>query len=452
VLALLDTATGKVAPLEPRDPGKFSVYLCGPTVSGTFHLGHGRFSVVWDALRRYLEWRGLDVRFVSNITDIEDKIIARAAEESTTTEEVAARYEALWWELMDALGVKRPDLVPHATEYVSDMVELIEDLVARGNAYVGGDGVYFSTESVPGYGLLGHQDLDALRAGARVELDEEAGKRSPLDFAVWKLSRPGEPAWPSPWGPGRPGWHTECVVMSLDLLGEGFDLHLGGLDLLFPHHENERAQAVADGKHFARRWAHNGMVVDERGEKMSKSVGNISSLPELLERYDGRVLRVLVLQAHYRGPMSVTAEALDHAQGALSRLDNFGRETKGLPAVSPDPATLARFKWRMDDDFDTPGALAVVFGAVRDARLDPSRAPALAAAVRECCEGALGLRLPSGAEEELDREVAELATTRDAARARGDWAAADSIRSKLQAMGYVVEDGAGGTVVRKDGQ
>jgi cysteinyl-tRNA synthetase len=450
VLALLDTATGEVAPLEPREPGKLSVYLCGPTVSGVFHLGHGRVVLVWDTLRRYLTWSGLDVRFVSNITDIEDKIIARAAEEDSTTDEVAARYEALWWELGDALGVERPDVAPHATAYVAEMVALVEDLVARGNAYVGRDGVYFSTESVGGYGMLGHQDLDALRVGARVELDEEAGKRSPLDFAVWKLSRPGEPAWPSPWGPGRPGWHTECVVMSLDLLGEGFDLHLGGLDLLFPHHENERAQAVADGRVFARHWAHNGMVVDERGEKMSKSVGNISSLPELLEHYEGRVLRTLVLQAHYRSPMSVTAEALDHAQGALSRLDNFAWETRDLPAVTPDPATMARFKWRMDDDFDTPGALAVIFGAVRDARLDRSRAPALAAAVRECCEGALGLRLPVGQEEELGKEVADLVDRRDAARARGDWAAADSIRSKLQAMGYVVEDGPSGTVVRRE--
>jgi cysteinyl-tRNA synthetase len=450
VLALLDTATGKVAPLEPRDPGHLSIYLCGPTVSGLFHLGHGRFSIVWDALRRYLQWSGVDVRFVSNITDIEDKIIARADEEHTTTEDVAARYEALWWELMDELDVQRPDAAPHATAYVGDMVDLVRDLVGWGRAYVGGDGVYFSTESVPDYGLLAHQDLDALRAGARVEAGEEAGKRSPLDFALWKLSKPGDPAWPSPWGPGRPGWHTECVVMSLDLLGEGFDLHLGGLDLLFPHHENERAQAVADGKVFTRRWAHNGMVVDERGEKMSKSVGNISSLPELLERYDGRVLRTLVLQAHYRSPMSVTAEALDHAQGALSRLDNFARETKRLPAANPDPGTVARFKWRMDDDFDTPGALAVIFGAVRDARAEPSRAPALAAAVRELCEGALGLRLPADEEEALEKETAELVVKRDAARARGDWATADSIRSELQEMGYIVEDGPGGTLVRRE--
>jgi cysteinyl-tRNA synthetase len=424
------------------------VYLCGPTVSGSPHLGHGRTTVIWDTLRRYLTWSGLDVRFVSNVTDIEDKIIARAAEEGSSTEEVAARYEALWWGTMAALNVGRPDAEPHATSYVGDMVKLVTDLVSTGHAYLGGDGVYFSTGSVPGYGLLARQDLATLRVGARVEAEREAGKRSPLDFALWKLAAPGEPAWPSPWGPGRPGWHTECVVMSLDLLGEGFDLHLGGLDLVFPHHENERAQAIAAGKTFARRWAHSGMVVDERGEKMSKSVGNITSLPALLERYDGRALRALVLQAHYRSPMSVTPEALEHAQGAVDRLDNFARETRDRGPAAPDPGLLARFRARMDADFDTPGALAVVFEAVRDARAEPARAPALAAAVRECCEEAFGLRL-GGEEEEVGNEVMALVAQRDAARAGRDWAGADSIRAQLQDMGFVVEDSPQGTVVRR---
>jgi cysteinyl-tRNA synthetase len=237
--------------------------------------------------------------------------------------------------------------------------------------------------------------------------------------------------------------------MSLDLLGEGFDLHLGGLDLTFPHHENERAQAVAAGKHFARRWAHNGMVVDESGEKMSKSVGNITSLPQLLERYDARVLRTLVVQSHYRSPVVVTRDALGSAQGALDRLDNFARETRALGPASPDPATLERFKWRMDDDLDTSGALAVIFGAVRDARADPGRAPALAAAVQECCAQGLGLAL-AGADEELDGDVAALVVDRDEARRQKDWAAADAIRSRLEAMGYMVEDSPAGTVVRRE--
>lgn len=444
----MDTATGELAPLTPHEPGRLSVYLCGPTVSGPPHLGHGRVSIIWDVLRRYLTWSGLEVRFVSNVTDIEDKIMARAAEESLSTDEVARRYEALWWEVMDALDVKRPDVAPHATDYVGAMVELVAELVARGHAYQGGDGVYLSTGSVPGYGLLAQQDLGTLQAGARVEAGQAAGKRSPLDFALWKLSRPGEPSWPSPWGPGRPGWHTECVVMSLDLLGEGFDLHLGGLDLAFPHHENERAQAVALGRRFARHWAHNGMVVDERGEKMSKSEGNVTSLPELVARYDPRALRALVLQAHYRSPMTVNGEALEHAEGAVSRLDNFARETAAMPVEAPDSATLERFRWRMDDDLDTPGALAVVFGAVRDARANPKRAPTLAAAVRECCEGALGLRLPAG-DEAPAPEVEDLARQRDAARARHDWAEADALRARVQALGYIVEDGPQGTVVRR---
>lgn len=444
----MDTATGEVAPLEPRDPGRLSVYLCGPTVYGPSHLGHGRVTLVWDVLRRYLRWSGLEVRFVSNITDIDDKIIAAATGGGFSTEEVAARYEEQWWRTMDGLGVERPDAGPHATAYVGEMVELVAGLLAAGHAYEGGDGVYFSTASIDGYGLLARQDLATLRAGARVEATGEAGKRSPLDFALWKRAKPGEPSWPSPWGEGRPGWHTECVVMSLDLLGEGFDLHLGGLDLAFPHHENERAQAVAAGRRFAQRWAHNGMVVDERGDKMSRSVGNITSLPGLLERYEGRVVRALVLNSHYRSPAAVTEEALDGAKGMVERLDNFAREARGLPPAEPDPGVLARFRWRMDDDLNTTDALAIVFRAVSDARAQPERAPALAAAVREICESALGLPLPFE-EQQLDPAVLELIGRRDAARARRDYRAADTLRDQLVGMGYVVEDTPSGTQVHR---
>jgi len=448
----MDTATGEKATLEPRNPGHLSVYACGPTVAGHPHIGHGRMNLVWDTVRRYLRWSGLQVRYVSNVTDIEDKIITKAREEGTSTEDVAARYEALWWETMGALGVAWPDDIPHATAYVPEMVALVGELVGRGHAYQGGDGVYFSTESLPGYGLLARQDLAQLRAGARVEVDEEAGKRSPLDFVLWKLAPAGEmgaPMWPSPWGPGRPGWHTECVVMSLGLLGEGFDLHVGGLDLVFPHHENERAQAVAAGRVFTRRWAHNGMVVDEQGEKMSRSIGNVTSLPVLVERFGGRVLRTLVLSTHYRSPLTVTEETIGNAQGVLNRLDNFARETGDLPAAAPDPGVLARFRWRLDDDFDTSGALTVVQSAIRDARAERDRAPALAAAVRECCDEALGLALPGG-EEPLGEKVAALVSQREAARAGGDYAQADSMRAELLAMGYLVEDTPAGPKVRQE--
>ena len=247
MLRLHDTATGTVRPLELRDPGQVSMYVCGPTVYDLPHIGHGRYSLVFDVLRRYLLFCGLDVHYVSNITDVDDNIIKRANEQGRTEPEVAAEFEARWWEAMDGLGLLRPDETPHATAYVDRMVDLVGDLVRRGVAYETSDGVYLEVEKVDGYGLLARQSLGSLRAGARVEALEE--KHSPLDFALWKKAKEGEPSWPSPWGAGRPGWHTECVVMSLDLLGDGFDVHGGGQDLAFPHHENERAQAVAEGRH-----------------------------------------------------------------------------------------------------------------------------------------------------------------------------------------------------------
>ncbi|HEV2362086.1 MAG TPA: cysteine--tRNA ligase, partial [Acidimicrobiales bacterium] len=242
MLRLHDTATGEVRELGLREPGKASMYVCGSTVYNVPHVGHGRFVLVFDLLRRYLEYSGLEVAHASNVTDIDDKIIARANAEDRSWKDVADQYEASWWEGMDAIGALRPTFIPHASEYLDEMIDLISALVDKGDAYETSDGVYLSVAAVPGYGLLARQTLESLRAGARVTVDEE--KRSPVDFALWKKAKPGEPTWDSPWGPGRPGWHTECVVMALGLLGEGFDLHGGGQDLQFPHHENERAQAV----------------------------------------------------------------------------------------------------------------------------------------------------------------------------------------------------------------
>ncbi|HET6965303.1 MAG TPA: cysteine--tRNA ligase [Acidimicrobiales bacterium] len=445
MLRLYDTALGAVAPLEPRQPGRFAMYVCGPTVSGEPHLGHGRFTVVWDILRRYLTWTGLDVRYVSNVTDIEDKIIARAAAEGRPAEEVAAHYEKVWWETMDRLGVQRPSEAPHATSYVDAMVDLVGRLIERGHAYVGGDGVYFSAETVEGYGLLARQSIESLRAGARIEAGEEAGKRSPIDFVLWKLAKPGEPAWDSPWGKGRPGWHTECVVMSLDLLGDDFDLHTGGLDLSFPHHENERAQALAAGRVFARRWAHNGMVEDEQGEKMSKSLGNTLSLLELLDAYDPRAFRLQVLQSHYRSPMTVGPGTLAANQAAVERLDAFAREFAAARSVAPDPDLLGRFRQAMDDDLDTPGAVALAFDAVKDARASGDQS--VAAAVFEIFDRALGLTLRyevTGVPPAVQAKAKE----RDQARAAKDWARADAIRAELQGEGWTVEDSPHGTVIR----
>ncbi len=279
MLRLYDTAFGVVKELELRDPGRLSMYVCGPTVYDEPHIGHGRFALVWDFLRRYVEWSGIEVRYVSNVTDIDDKIIARAHQEGVPTAEVARHYEAVWWKAMDDLGILRPTADPHATAFVDDMVRFIAELVSSGHAYQGADGVYFAAETVADYGLLAHQPLASLRAGARVDVDEDQGKRSPVDFAVWKAAKPGEPWWESPWGPGRPGWHTECVVMSVDLLGEDFDLHGGGIDLAFPHHENERAQAEAAGRRFSRRWVHSGHVVVEGGKRCPSPSATTSPFP-----------------------------------------------------------------------------------------------------------------------------------------------------------------------------
>jgi cysteinyl-tRNA synthetase len=448
VLRLFDTALGEVVPIEPRQPGRLSMYVCGPTVSGAPHLGHGRFNVVWDVLRRYLEWTGVHVDYVSNVTDIEDKIIARAAEEGRSTVEVAEIYERVWFETMDGLGVRRPSQTPHATDYVERMVEFIGDLIDRGHAYQGGDGVYFAAESIDGYGLLARQPIESLRVGARVEAGDEAGKRSPIDFVLWKRAKPGEPAWDSPWGPGRPGWHTECVVMSLHLLGDGFDLHTGGLDLAFPHHENERAQAVATGHRFTRHWAHHGMIEDELGQKMSKSVGNILSLPELLGAYDSRAFRLQVLQSHYRSPMVVSEASMTANARAVERLDAFAREFAADRGGAADEAALAEFRGRMEDDLDTPGAVALAFDLIRQARTEPEDAPARAAAVFEIFERALGVPL-NRQPVSVPAEVLARAKERDQARADKDWARADLIRTELQAEGWIVEDGSEGTTIRR---
>jgi cysteinyl-tRNA synthetase len=450
VLHLFDTAAGKVIPFQPREPGRVSMYVCGPTVYGPPHLGHGRFSLVFDVLRRYLLWSGFEVDYVSNITDIDDKIINRANEEGRDWSDIATKCESVWWRAMDAIGVMRPTSDPHATAYVDGMVELIADLIAREVAYVSDDGVYFSPAVVADYGLLARQTLESMQAGARVEVAEH--KHSPIDFALWKFAKPSEPSWPSPWGDGRPGWHTECVVMSLDLLGDGFDLHGGGQDLAFPHHENERAQAVAAGRTFARHWMHNGFV-EVGGEKMAKSLGNFTNLLDLVESTDPRAYRLLVLRSHYRSPVEVTRASTDDAAAALRRLDTFARRmaSAALPDHSAEPADIAEFVRAMDDDLDTPAAVAQLFGLVTEGNSaldagDTTGAAAAAAAVTEICR-AVGLVLDAGGSE-VPEGILALAQQRDRARADRDFATADAIRDALVADGWVVEDTAAGTQVR----
>ncbi len=451
MLSLYDTATQGIRPLAMRRPGHLSIYLCGPTVYGPPHLGHGRATLVYDILRRYLTWSGVQVRLVSNITDIDDKIIDRANREDRPWQEITHKCEDVWFRAMSALGVERPTDVPHATEYVESMVDMIATLVAGDRAYATSDGVYLSVTSVDDYGLLAHQRLeDMLAGGGEREVLGASEKRHPADFALWKFSKPGEPSWPSPWGEGRPGWHSECVVMSLELLGEGFDLHCGGADLRFPHHENERAQAVALGKQFAAHWMHNGFVVDAEGEKMSKSLGNVANLLDLVEKYDPRAYRMLLLQTHYRSPVRVGQDNIDAAVKALAGIDAFFARVDTVGAQA-DAGVLDAFRSAMDNDLDTPAATALMFDTMRraNAAIDAGNAgdsAALAAAVREMC-AAFGLTINDVGD--VDPAMVAKAAELDAARAAKDFARADALRGEIQAAGYVVETTKDGTRVRR---
>jgi cysteinyl-tRNA synthetase len=449
MVRIFDSMAKRLVELTTRVPGRVSMYVCGPTVYDLPHVGHGRTAVVYDMVRRYLEWRGNEVTFVGNVTNVEDRIIARAAAEGTTERELADRYEAAYWSELDRLGVRRPDEVPRATEFIEPMIDLIRELVERGHAYViEGEGVYFAVASYPGYGDISGRRLTDLvdAAGARVAVDDQ--KRSPVDFALWKAAKPGEPDWDSPWGRGRPGWHIECAAMSLQILGEGFDLHGGGDDLVFPHHENERAQAEAAGHPFARHWIHSGMVM-VGGEKMAKSLGNFTTLADALDAHGARAFRLAVFQAHYRSQMELTANELGAAAEGLGRIDNMLRRAarEGITPGAPDVAVVDAFTDAMDDDFGTPAAVATIFDGVRLANQamdagDRERAAGLVAAVAELL-GVLGVALP--AESAADAEIDALVADRDVARAAKDFAAADRIRDELAARGVVLEDGPRGT-------
>lgn len=436
----------------PRTPGEIGIYACGPTVYDVPHVGHARSALTYDILRRYLRWRGFTVTLVANITDIDDKIIQRAAAENTTETQIVATYEKAYIDQMTRLGIEAPDHRPHATEYVDQMLAFIGELVAADMAYViDGQGVYYRTHKLADYGALVHRHADELResAGARVEVD--VLKEDPLDFALWKAAKPGEPTWDSPWGAGRPGWHIECVAMSLDILGEAFDIHGGGDDLAFPHHENERAEAVGAGKAFARYWVHNAMVnVD--GQKMSKSLGNFTTLEGLLDNYDPRVLRLLVLQTHYRKTMEITGPSLDQASAALERLDALVRRMPDFRASLISSDVVGTFNDEVDDDLATPTGMGIIFDAARRANSaidagDAENAERLVATVVSLSR-AFGLELDRGVAE-VDDEIDALVAARTAARAAKNWAEADRVRDDLTERGIVVEDTPNGPVWRR---
>ncbi|MFA5787260.1 MAG: cysteine--tRNA ligase [Actinomycetota bacterium] len=462
-LRFTNTLTGSKDAFVPREEGRASIYVCGPTVYDDAHVGHARVAVVFDVLRRFLAWRGFTVTLVQNITDIDDKIIAKAAAEGVSVAEIAERYSWAYDEAMAALGVQRPSIVPRATAHVPEMLALVGALVDAGYAYAAGGNVFFSVASFKGYGKLSKRSLDEMRAGERVEVDPH--KRDPMDFVLWKGAKPGEPAWDSPWGPGRPGWHIECSAMARKYLGEGFDIHGGGQDLIFPHHENEIAQAeAASGTPFARYWLHNGMV-RVTGEKMSKSLSNFTVIRELLASYPAPVVRFFLTSAQYRSPIDFSAEAIEESRAAFGRLAGFARNAAEALAgseIEAVPATGARerFVEAMNDDLNTPAAVAALFDLVGEGNValaafeagETEAGPKVAGAMETLREllGVLGLDLDQAGggstNDSLLGPLAELVLElRDRARAAKDFATSDMIRDRLAKVGIRVEDRSGGS-------
>ncbi|NDV12892.1 cysteine--tRNA ligase [Crenobacter caeni] len=455
MLNLYNTLTRQKEVFQPIEPGKARMYVCGMTVYDYCHLGHARVMVVFDMVARWLRASGLELTYVRNITDIDDKIIKRAAENGETIGELTARFIAAMNEDSDALGVIRPDFEPRATEYVPGMIAMIERLIANGKAYPAANGdVYYAVREFAGYGKLSGKSLDDMRAGERVDVDPN--KRDPMDFVLWKAAKPGEPSWDSPWGQGRPGWHIECSVMSEKLLGEHFDIHGGGADLQFPHHENEIAQSEGAHNHaFVNYWLHNGFIrVDN--EKMSKSLGNFFTIREVLQKYDAEVVRFFILRAHYRSPLNYSDAHLDDARGALTRLYT-ALNTTAAAEVEVDWSgsdAARRFKAAMDDDFNTVEAMAVLFELAGEA----NKGSAEAASLLKALGGVLGLlqREPDAflkggsVEGEVSAEEVEaLIEARRAARAAKDWAESDRIRDLLASQGVQLEDKGGVTSWRR---
>ncbi len=445
---------------HPLEPGKVRMYVCGMTVYDYCHLGHARMIVVFDVVYRYLKARGFDVTYVRNITDIDDKIIQRANENGESFLDLTHRFISAMHEDLDALGVERPSLEPRATEHIDAILEMIEKLIEKEHAYVTPSGdVYYSVTSFPDYGQLSGKSIEDLQSGARVESSEE--KRDPLDFALWKAAKPDEPAWDAPWGKGRPGWHIECSAMSTKALGDTFDIHGGGADLTFPHHENEIAQSEgATCHHFVNYWMHNGFV-RVNDEKMSKSLGNFFTIREIMRHYRPEEIRYFILTSHYRSPLNYDEEHLLNARSALTRFYTALRGLPEAPAGEAEPFVQA-FKAAMDDDFNTPEALAVLFDLVREinkTRQQDEQKAARMGAELKYLGSILGILqddpeqwLRGGNTDEglSDAQIEQQIQQRLQARADKNWAEADRIRDELKAQGVVLEDGAGGTTWRRE--
>jgi len=460
MLKIYNDLTRSKETFEPLVPGKVNMYVCGMTVYDLCHLGHARVMVVFDVVYRYLKASGYDVTYIRNITDIDDKIINRANENGEVFHELTERFIAAMHEDAEALGILPPDDEPKATDHLDEIVEMIERLIANGHAYVVDNGdVYFDVKSFPEYGKLSGKSIEDLQAGARVDVDDI--KRDPMDFALWKAAKPDEPSWESPWGPGRPGWHIECSAMSTKALGDTFDIHGGGADLTFPHHENEIAQSeCATGHQFVKYWMHNGFV-RINDEKMSKSLGNFFTVREILERYRAEEVRYFILTSQYRSPLNYDDEHLDNARGALTR---FYTALRGLPDAEPAGAEgfEKKFHAAMDDDFNTPEALAAMFELVREINRvrteDAAKAASLGAALRRLGDmlGILQndpeayLRGDDAASDDLgDAAIDDMIAARNQAKSDKNWAEADRIRDELQGMGIVLEDSPAGTTWRR---
>jgi cysteinyl-tRNA synthetase len=454
-MKVFNTLSGKKEEFQPQGE-VVTMYVCGVTPYDDAHLGHAMSYIIFDVIRRYLKYRGYRVKFVQNVTDIDDKIIDRANQHGVSTRELAEKFTASYVEDMKSLNIEPPDENPYATDVIPDMIEVIQGLIDKGYAYPAGGSVYFRVRKVTDYGKLSHRSLDAMRSGAACEIGGE--KEDPMDFVLWKAAKPDEPSWDSPWGKGRPGWHIECSTMSLKYLGQTIDIHGGGQDLIFPHHENEIAQSESfTGKPFARYWLHNGLV--QLGEeKMSKSLGNLITIKEALKKCSADALRIFVLNSHYRSPLTYTEEALEAAERGADRLRNVmsaGNNGKASgKALNAEPYRT-RFIKAMDDDFNTAQALAALFDLAREInRADEAGQNAQQA--RETLQelgGVLGLTFKQPEEEPLDAELQEqvnkLITERTAARKEKNWQLADEIRNKLDKLGITLEDKPQGTVWKR---